>query len=136
VSDPRLYRAGITAVDPSPNLDASSNALPDIRLDLDVEQLIRNPGANTAPRIPPATHGYDCFLAVLARITGGETATLKLWMLVPATDGVDSFWAHVQDIAVAESSQTRLQNLPGGTYRLQVSVLSGGQIDLILMQTV
>ena len=137
ITQEQAYRVGITGADASVELDAASQPIPTINLDLDMEEEIRDPGRNADPVYTASAHGHDSVLGVfVVHSLPAGTATLQLWRrLDDAAGTIPQTWCLVSATDITGNTVLRLGDLIAGKYRVIVSALSGGTLNLAVAQT-
>jgi len=137
ITQEQAYRVGITGVDASVELDSTSQPIPTINLDLDMEEQIRDPGANAAPVYTASAHGHDAVLDIFAIPSlAAITATLQVWRRVDDAAGtIPQTWCLVFAANITGNTLVRVGDLIAGKYRIIVTALSAGTINLAVART-
>jgi len=133
----QAYRVAVSAADPTVEADAGGDPIPIINLDLNMDQEIRDPGANANPVYTAAAHGHDAVLGIFAAFSiAGTAATLQLWRrLDDALGEIPETWCLVQANNITGNTVLRIGDLIAGKYRVIVSALAAGNVSLAVAQT-
>ena len=161
LTEARIYRNGIVAADQSALLDANSAAIPDIRLDIDYTKEVHDAAALYAPQHEVTARAYNGHLELFVYYTpGGEDcqesseglvpgglldtndtrchADIRVWAYSgPYNDSsaVPCRWCLYHEQSVMGDTLIPLRNIPNTKYRVAVSFINGGSVDIIEQHT-
>jgi len=148
------YRGGIVSADNS-QADAG---IPDIRLDIDATKQVIDAAVAHPPKYEVSARGYNGHLELYVQYTpGGDCepsyvgiidgllndndeschADVRVWAWgAPYDSTVPGKWCLVHEQSVVTDTLIALRNIPNTKYRVTISKITGGTVNLLEQHTV
>ena len=133
---PVTYRSNIADEDISPLEDAASDAIPEIRVDIDRSKQAIDQAVKHAPKYEVSSRAYNAHLELYIHLDAsgaGPKAGIKVWGW-SGGHNIAGRWCLVHEQEVLTDTLICLRSIPNTKYKVTVSALADATVAAIIEQ--